>query len=616
VIIGEIKSRETRDDGEWFKVLLDKSNVYAKRVWDAAIKGLARASGGSAVHLIRYNDDGEITNFPLIELSLFDATEGRTPASNYAVALPALKARGLEKLLADITPTPRRIDSKATKENRNDETPAVAVNINQPKLQGVKSMNNLGVFEVEGKYLLYQCDESGEAMGEPIGDPFATVDEAKAALASMQTPPDATPAPASPAPVAPKAVPPVQTPAPQVAPTVAPKAVKTVDPLEVEINNLKKQMEKIMTTPAIKSGGYAVPKSNAPLFNSLGEQLMAIKAAATNRGEVDRRLLELNSNWDKAMKATGLNEGVGSEGAFLLQPDFASELLMPLRTAESSPFVSRARKLPIGTNANSGFINGVDETDRATGSRWGGVRGYRLNESGTKTGSKPAFKQLQWRLKKYAVLCYATDELIADATQLQAVLSQAMSEEVSFMANDDVLNGLGAAGPLGIVASSGRVTVSKETGQAAATIVNANLIKMWARMHVRSRANAVWFINQDTEPQLDQLYIPAGVSSLEPRYVTYSSDGVMKIKGRPVIATEFNPTLGTEGDIVLADMSEYLYWDRAPENQSSIHVAFLTDETVFRAVYRVDGFPSLTTPITPYKGSNTLSPFVTLATRS
>jgi len=49
---------------------------------------------------------------------------------------------------------------------------------------------------------------------------------------------------------------------------------------------------------------------------------------------------------------------------------------------------------------------------------------------------------------------------------------------------------------------------------------------------------------------------------------------------------------------------------------SSMHVQFLTDEMTFRVTYRVDGKPALSSAITPYKGSSTLSPFVGLAARA
>jgi len=328
------------------------------------------------------------------------------------------------------------------------------------------------------------------------------------------------------------------------------------------------------------------------------------------------RLSKLNADYAKSIKATGLNESVANEGGFLLQPTITAEILKPLYSPIESPFVSRARRLPVGTNSNSGWINAVNETSRATGSRWGGVQGYRLAEGGTKTASKPDFRRINWELKKYAVLTYATDELLQDSTQLAAIIMQAGGEELTFMSNDDVLNGLGVAGPLGMLQSGALVTAAKTAGQAAATVTNANIIAMWQRLHPRARANAVWFINSEVEPQLDQLYLPTGAAGLEPRYVTFGVDGVMKIKGKDVIVTEFNAALGTVGDIVLADMSEYLLWDKAPDMQSSIHVAFLTDETCFRMVYRIDGKPSLASAITPYKGTATQSTMVALATRA
>jgi hypothetical protein len=48
---------------------------------------------------------------------------------------------------------------------------------------------------------------------------------------------------------------------------------------------------------------------------------------------------------------------------------------------------------------------------------------------------------------------------------------------------------------------------------------------------------------------------------------------------------------------------------------TSIHVAFLTGEQAFRWQLRHDGQPFWKKPLTPKNGTNTLSPFVALATR-
>lgn len=398
------------------------------------------------------------------------------------------------------------------------------------------------------------------------------------------------------------------------------KSTHEVKPMEITQEILDKlaqdagasAVKAVMDLPAIKAGFAVQVTKDAgdQPFASLGEQLGAVKAFYLSGGmSLDARLAK------HSVKATGLNEAIGSEGGFLLQPSFTADLLKPMH--ETGVFTSRVRKLPVSTNANSGWINGIDETSRATGSRWGGIRGYRLAEGGTKTASKPAFRRINWQLKKYAVLVYATDELLEDAAQLEEVIRLGASEELDFMANDDVLNGAGNAGPLGILVSPSLVTVDKETNQAADTIIYENLTKMWARLASRSRGNAAWFYNADAGGQLDTLVLAAGTGGLPPNFIRYGNDGLMTIYGRPAIPTEFNATLGDPGDIVLADMTEYLFWEKGGvQAAQSIHVQFLTDETVFRFVYRCDGQPAWASASTPYKGSATQSPFVALAARA
>jgi hypothetical protein len=90
--IGKTTRYEVKADGVWFRVALDKANDYARRVWDAAQRGIAKASSGSIEHLCRVAQDGHITHWPVAELSIFDAVGNRQPANQYAVALPVMKA--------------------------------------------------------------------------------------------------------------------------------------------------------------------------------------------------------------------------------------------------------------------------------------------------------------------------------------------------------------------------------------------------------------------------------------------------------------------------------------------------------------------------------------------
>ena len=358
--------------------------------------------------------------------------------------------------------------------------------------------------------------------------------------------------------------------------------------------------EEIEEKPEVKTA----PKNEERKFKTFGEQLMAAYRASMPGGQVDNRLT--------TRAASGLNESNPSDGGFLVQQDFVSELLK--RTYETGILASKVKKIPISTSANGLKINAVDEDSRANGSRFGGVQTYWEGEADKLAGSKPKFRVLELSLKKLTGLCYATDELLQDTAALESVIRQAFAEEFGFKIDDAILTGTGAGEPLGILNSSSLVTVAKESNQAEKITVE-NLIKMWNRVWSRSRNNAVWFINQEIEPYLYTLkigttpvYVPAGGLSEKPYGTLF---------GRPVIPLEQCSALGEVGDIILADLNQYLFIDKGGINaQRTIHVRFLYDENVFRFIYRVDGQPIWNKPLTPYKGTATQSPFVALAKRN
>ena len=388
--------------------------------------------------------------------------------------------------------------------------------------------------------------------------------------------------------------------------------------LEKQANDLKAVIETVKDIEAQRSGlppeGMPPQRSeqlSEPEWN-FGEFLQAVAHASMPGGRIDRRLMPAVEE-----RATGLSEGVPSEGGFLVKTDFIEGLLN--RTYELAVLGSRAWKVPISANANGVTLNGINETSRADGSRWGGVLAYWLAEAGTKTASKPEFRQMELKLKKLIGLCYSTDELLQDAGALEAVITRAFTEEFAFKVDDAIYQGTGAGMPLGILNSPALVTVSKEAGQPAATILFENIVKMWSRMWGRSRPNSVWLINQDVEPQLFSMSLAVGVGGV-PVYLPaggLSSSPYGTLFGRPVIPIEHAATLGTVGDIMLADLSQYVMIDKGGiQAASSIHVKFVYDETAFRFVYRVDGQPLWNAALAPYKGAgNTLSPFVVLETR-
>jgi HK97 family phage major capsid protein len=75
--------------------------------------------------------------------------------------------------------------------------------------------------------------------------------------------------------------------------------------------------------------------------------------------------------------------------------------------------------------------------------------------------------------------------------------------------------------------------------------------------------------------------------------------------------------LGTKGDVLLLDPSAYVLGVRAGISiQRSEHVFFATDGVAVRARWRGDGAPFWSSARTLVNGTDTVSPFVVLATRA
>lgn len=344
-------------------------------------------------------------------------------------------------------------------------------------------------------------------------------------------------------------------------------------------------------------------------YANLGEQLLDVMRACRPGAKPSARLL-------KSQKApSGMSEGVPADGGFLVQEDISMALMKPVY--ETGSLLSKVRRFEISGQANSMVMFGVNETSRATGSRYGGVQGYWMAEAEEKTASHPTFRKIRLELQKVAALCWATDELLQDAALVGQVIGEAARNELTFFAENAIINGTGVGQPLGILSSPCLVSQAAEALQGD-TVVAENLVHMWERRW--SPGNYVWLINQEVESQLMMLDLPAGGAGalvyLPPG--GFSSAPYGSIFGRPVIVTEYNQELGTVGDIILADLSQYYLATKGGiQEASSIHVHFVYDESVFRFVMRVDGQPSWSSALTPFEATagHTVSPFVALATR-
>jgi len=337
-----------------------------------------------------------------------------------------------------------------------------------------------------------------------------------------------------------------------------------------------------------------------------------------SKGEFFQKVFEAGNGFgidSRLMHTRNLGENFGDTGGFLVPEEFRPDLMqIPL---EQSVIRPRAFTMPMGSNVLR--IPSIKDTSHAS-NLFGGVSASWGSEGEDISSStnQPAFGQVVLDAKKLTGYTVISNELVQDsAIAIETLLSRLFGQAISYFEDVAFISGTGAGQPQGILNSECLISVAKETGQAATTIVKENLDKMYSRMLPSSLGNSVWLAHNDTFPQLASLSQAVGTGG-GPVWVSNVAGGPPNsIYGRPIIFTEKCKTLGTVGDLMLVDLSYYLIGDRqALTTSASPHVRFTTQETVFLFSERLDGRMWLDSALTPRNGSNTVSPAVALATRS
>lgn len=376
------------------------------------------------------------------------------------------------------------------------------------------------------------------------------------------------------------------------------------------------------STAVVPRNGQAKPGNFRTLedrqrwgFKTFGEFCSTVKDAALNPSAWDQRLTN-------AAVTTYGSEGVGADGGFAVPPEWRSQI-MDLVMGEDA-LLSKTDQQVASSNS---ITFPVDET-----TAWqttGGILAYWDSEASTMTQSKPLLKDVTIKLGRVTCLVPVTEELLEDAPAMGNYVATKAGEKISFKINDAIVNGTGVGQPLGILNAPATVSVAKETSQTATTFKAENAVKMMARLPSASFSRAVWLINQDVLPEI----LKAGFAITTPSGTAagagalYLAPGQLSgglqaapyglLLGRPIVVTEACATLGTVGDVILADLSKYLTVTKSGGVRSdvSMHLWFDQNTTAFRFVMRMNGQPWLSAPITRKNGTNTLSHFVTAATR-
>jgi HK97 family phage major capsid protein len=384
------------------------------------------------------------------------------------------------------------------------------------------------------------------------------------------------------------------------------------DDMEKEYDANEKQIERLqnlanreakdhapVNTPILDSVNEPMPKP----YKNLSAQLKDIRDAANGNVSENLRIVQ---------NAMGGNSGIGADGGFAIQTDFAG--LMMQSAAKAGDILPKLDSYEVTDGSNAVKWVDVDEDDVST-SVFGGVKVYWASEAATVAKSQPKLIEKELKLEKLMGFAYATYELENDSSFVNTLYNRAFSLAIQRTLEGAVISGDGIGKPLGFLKSGSLVSVPKETGQAAGTIQWENLSKMYNRVYDKSKC--IWLAHPDAHEQFDFLSFPVGTGGV-PVYLPATQQGTIDtLRGRVILDSDHCSALGTQGDVNFVDLSQYmLAYKGGVDAATSIHVQFLTAENCFRFIFRANGMPKQNKKLTIKNSSNQRSPFVTLATRS
>jgi HK97 family phage major capsid protein len=347
-------------------------------------------------------------------------------------------------------------------------------------------------------------------------------------------------------------------------------------------------------------------------FRDMAEFALAVRKAGPGPAHpgVDPRLLNLADRQPHNVGAapTGFMEEGGAVGeGYLVPPEMRSEIWKLIFGAEG--ILEFLQPEPTGSNQVK-FTK--DET-----TPWGatGVQAVWVDAGEQLTKSTHAHKQGMNQLFRLAAYVLVTDELEEDAPNLSSKLTVGAAGAINWKAEEACMWGDGVGKPLGWMGSGALVTQTKEGSQVAATIVTKNISKMFSRC--LNPTLAKWFCSKDTLPQIMELTIGNQPVWTPPNSGFANAPGGFLL-GRPIAFSRHCQVLGTKGDIQIVDPTGYLLNVKTGgiKFASSIHLFFDYAVNAYRWMFRIGGTPILSAAVSPAKGSNTESHFVTLETRA
>jgi HK97 family phage major capsid protein len=332
-------------------------------------------------------------------------------------------------------------------------------------------------------------------------------------------------------------------------------------------------------------------------------------------------------------KNATFTERIPSEGGFLVPEYLRSQVMEYMTSAVMRP---RAMVLPMGSLRLA--VPNLDNPTQQSGTQaLGGLEFSFVEEGVPIPATAPTFGRTVLEANKLAgLLANTPNELVEDAAgPLGDFLARVVPEGLSWYEDDLFIgNGTGTGQPQSLIDAPCAVNVARNTNN---VVILPDLVAMFKALHPAAKqagltagvTGVAWLLSATVLDQLLELYLypadpsdPApgtgAVATLSDWFQAGDGDKVgPSLLGLPALITDHQPALGTTGDVILADLRQYLIGDRLTMTieRSAKGPGFGSDTSDFRIRSRLDGRYWIQSATTTEAGQ-TVSPVVVLDTYS
>lgn len=565
--IGTVISAEADDEAIWFEAQLNTSSRYLRSIKKLIGLGVMGFSTGTAPHLVDKKEaSGEIDTWPIIELSLTP-----TPAEPRTIGIEALKEIGLalselEAAAEEESTTEEGDDPQADNESGETRSPEVSADS--------ETQNSVDDTESEPDSSETE-DDSDEESEENESDDISTK-EINVIMADERT---------------------LEQRMVDLMEGMSARQDETETSVKSIGDSLTKLLEQLEGNRSVMGAGYITQDGGDADKNvkSFGDFLMAVYRKDAKR----------LSTVYKSVKDLG--EASGAGGGYLVPEEYSTQLLQVAHS--NNQILSRVQVIPVTTAAGrwpalDQYITPAAGTGQVATAA--GVKATPVDAGDTLTKTEPSFEMLEWRLHKVGGYTEVDNELIDDSPMsVEALLRGLFAVAIAAKNERNVLRGSGVGEPLGILNSTAFVNVTPGTDN---SFTWPDVANMFAKFR-SAGGNPDWLIHPSIWPDIMTMETTGG-NAFQPNMG--ASTG-LALNGVPIVTSEHLPQANNSGDVVLADLSAYLLWQRSGISiDFSEHAAFRDDQGTWRFTQRTDGKPWLRTPITlpDPQGSYQVSPFV------